>query len=83
MGVALIAGRRLTVVSLVLVAHLTGTLLVFVMQPQVAFQHGNPLLLTTEGEFVMKNVVLISAALVLASRLQVRPVSQSEFELAS
>jgi len=82
-GVALIAGRRLTVVSFVLVAHLTGTLLVFVMQPQVAFQHGNPLLLTTEGEFVMKNVVLISAALVLASRLQVRPVSQSEFELAS
>jgi len=73
----------MTVVSFVLVAHLTGTLLVFVMQPQVAFQHGNPLLLTTEGEFVMKNVVLISAALVLASRLQVRPVSQSEFELAS
>lgn len=82
-GVALIAGRRLTVVSFVLVAHLTGTLLVFVMQPQVAFQHGNPLLLTTEGEFVMKNVVLISAGLVLASRLQTRPVSQSEFELAS
>jgi len=73
----------MTVVSFVLVAHLTVTLLVFVMQPQVAFQHGNPLLLTTEGEFVMKNVVLISAALVLASRLQVRPVSQSEFELAS
>ena len=83
MGVALIAGRRLTVVSFVLVAHLTGTLLVFVMQPQVAFQHGNPLLLTTEGEFVMKNVVLISAGLVLASRLQTRPVSQSELELAS
>jgi putative oxidoreductase len=82
-GVALIAGRRLTVVSFVLVAHLTGTLLVLVMQPQVAFQHGNPLLLTTEGEFVMKNVVLISAGLVLASRLQTRPVSQSEFELAS
>jgi putative oxidoreductase len=71
-GVALIAGRRLTVVSFVLVAHLSGTLLVLVMQPQVAFQHGNPLLLTTEGEFVIKNVVLISAALVLASRLQAR-----------
>jgi putative oxidoreductase len=82
-GVALIAGRRLTIVSFVLVAHLTGTLLVLVMQPQVAFQHGNPLLLTTEGEFVMKNVVLISAGLVLASRLQARPVELSEFELAS
>jgi putative oxidoreductase len=82
-GIALIAGRRLTIVSFVLVAHLTGTLLVLVMQPQVAFQHGNPLLLTTEGEFVMKNIVLISAGLVLASRLQARPLSQSEFDLAS
>ena len=71
-GVALIAGRRLTVVSFVLVAHLTGTLLVFVMEPQVAFEHGNPLLLTTVGEFVMKNVVLISAGLVLASRQDAR-----------
>jgi putative oxidoreductase len=82
-GIALIAGRRLTVVSVVLVAHLAGTLLVLVMQPQVAFQHGNPLLLTTEGEFVMKNIVLISAGLVLASRPQVRPVEQSDLDLAA
>ena len=36
-------------------------------EPGLAFQDGNPLLLTTIGEFVVKNVVLISAALVLAS----------------
>jgi hypothetical protein len=66
-----------------MVAHLTGTLLVFVMQPHVAFKHGNPLLLTTEGEFVLKNVVLISAGLVLASRLQARSVAQSEYDLAA
>lgn len=82
-GIAVIAGRRLTAVSCVLVAHLTGTLLVFVLQPHVAFQDGNPLLLTTEGEFVMKNVVLISAGLVLASRLQARPVEQPDFDLAA
>jgi putative oxidoreductase len=82
-GIALIAGRRLTAVSCVMVAHLTGTLLVFVMQPHVAFKHGNPLLLTTEGEFVLKNVVLISAGLVLASRLQARSVAQSEYDLAA
>jgi len=35
----------------------------------LAFQNGNPLLLTTIGEFVIKNVVLISAALVLAARM--------------
>ena len=67
-GIALIAGHRLTTVSCILVAHLAGTFLVLLLQPQVAFQHGNPLLLTTEGEFVVKNLVLISAGIVLASR---------------
>ena len=71
-GVALIAGRRLTAVSCILVAHLAGTFLVLLLQPQVAFQHGNPLLLTTEGEFVVKNLVLISAGIVLASRPRAR-----------
>lgn len=70
LGVALVAGRWLTAVGVVLAGHLSGTFLVLVMQPEVAFQHGNPLLLTTEGEFVVKNLVLISAALVLASRLR-------------
>jgi putative oxidoreductase len=70
LGLALIIGRWLTAVSAVLVGHLSGTFLVLLMQPQVAFQDGNPLLLTTEGEFVIKNLVLISAALVLASRLR-------------
>ena len=35
-----------------------------------AFQNGNPQLLTTIGEFVIKNVVLIASALVLAARLR-------------
>jgi putative oxidoreductase len=70
LGVALLVGRAITVVCAVLVAHLCGTFLVLVMQPGLAFQNGNPLLLTTIGEFVIKNVVLISAALVLAARLR-------------
>jgi putative oxidoreductase len=53
----------------VLVGHLTGTFLVLVTQPQVAFQDGNPLLLTTEGEFVVKNLVLIAGALLVAAAL--------------
>ena len=70
LGVALLLGRAITMVCAVLVAHLCGTFLVLVMQPELAFQNGNPLLLTTIGEFVIKNVVLISAALVLAARLR-------------
>jgi putative oxidoreductase len=70
LGIGLIIGRYLTAVAAVLAGHLSGTFLVLLMQPHIAFQHGNPLLLTTVGEFVVKNVVLISAALVLASRLR-------------
>jgi len=67
MGVAVLIGWHLTLVCAVITAHLCGTFLVLVMEPGLAFQGGNPLLLTTIGEFVVKNVVLISAALVLAS----------------
>lgn len=68
LGVALLIGFQLAKVALVLAAHLAGTFLTFVMQPGVAFQDGNPLLLTTEGEFVAKNLVLIAAALVVAAQ---------------
>jgi len=67
MGIAVLIGWHLTLVCAVITAHLCGTFLVLVMEPGLAFQDGNPLLLTTIGEFVVKNVVLVSAALVLAS----------------
>ena len=67
-GVALLAGRWLPIVAALMVAHLTGTFLVLVTQPDVAFQNGNPLMLTMTGEFVVKNVVLIIAGLVLIGR---------------
>jgi uncharacterized membrane protein YkgB len=70
LGLGLLLGRAITMVSAVLVAHLCGTFLVLVVQPELAFQNGNPLLLTTIGEFVIKNVVLIASALVLAARLR-------------
>jgi uncharacterized membrane protein YkgB len=65
LGVALLFGRGLRVVLPLLFAHLAGTFLALVTQPDVTFQDGNPLLLTTEGEFVLKNVVLLGAVLVL------------------
>lgn len=48
---------------------LMGTLLVLVLLPEVAFQDGNPLLLSVEGGYVVKNIVLLAAGLVVASSL--------------
>ena len=49
---------------------MAGTFLVLVVKPEIAFQGGNPLLLTTEGEFVIKNLVLIAAGLVVGGSVQ-------------
>ncbi len=67
LGIGLLIGRRLEIVALLMMAHLTGTFLVLVTQPEVAFQNHNPFMLTMTGEFVVKNLVLITAGLVLAT----------------
>ena len=50
--------------------QLAGTFLVLVVRPDIAFQGTNPLLLTTEGEFVIKNLVLIASGLVVGSTVR-------------
>ena len=74
-GAALTSGYLLGWVCAAMVAHLCGTFLTVVMQPDVLFQQGNPLMLTIEGEFVAKNLVLITAALVLAAWARRRPAT--------
>jgi len=51
--------------------QMIGTFLVFVLQPEVAFQDGNPFLLTVEAEFIVKNLVLIAAGMVIAGTVDV------------
>lgn len=68
LGLALIAGRPRRVALVAVAAHLAGTFLVFLQAPAQVISGGNPLLLTGNGEFVLKNIVLICAALVLLSQ---------------
>jgi uncharacterized membrane protein YkgB len=49
-------------------AQMAGTFLVLIVHPDLSFQSNNPLLLTVTGEFVVKNLVLITAGLVIGSR---------------
>jgi uncharacterized membrane protein YphA (DoxX/SURF4 family) len=69
-GVGLLLGIGLRIVLLLLIAQMLGTFLVFVTQPGESFQDGNPLLLTATGEFILKNLVLISAALVVGATVR-------------
>jgi putative oxidoreductase len=74
-GVAFGTGRLLRVVLPVFAVHMAGTFLVFIALPEVAFQGANPLVLTAAGEFVVKNLVLLAAGLVVASG--VKPLGAS------
>jgi putative oxidoreductase len=72
-GVGLLLRRALRLVLALFVLQMLGTFLVLIVQPEIAFQGSNPLLLTTEGEFVIKNLVLLSAGLLIGSRLNALP----------
>jgi len=71
-GVSLLARRALRATLGLFALQMMGTFLVLVVQPAVAFQDGNPLLLTVEGEFVIKNLVLLSAGMVVGATVRRR-----------
>ncbi|MDP8958840.1 MAG: YkgB family protein [Actinomycetota bacterium] len=75
-GLGLLVRRALRAVLAVFLVQMAGTFLVLVIQPEVAFSEGNPFQLTTEGEFVIKNLVLLSAGLVVGSTVR-RPSESS------
>jgi uncharacterized membrane protein YkgB len=52
--------------------QLAGTFMVLILRPDIAFQGMNPFLLTTEGEFVIKNLVLITSGLVVGGTVRRR-----------
>ena len=54
-------------------AQMVGTFLVLILLPEISFQNGNPLLLTVEGEFVIKNLVLLSAGMVVGATVRRGP----------
>jgi putative oxidoreductase len=66
LGAGLLLGRFLPVVLAGVAVQLVGTFLVLVLRPDVAFVDGNPLRLSVEGEYVVKNLVLLAATAALA-----------------
>jgi hypothetical protein len=51
-----------------LALQMPGTFLPLVLRPEICFI-GNPFNLTLEGQYIVKNLVLIGAALVVGSRI--------------
>ena len=64
-GLGLLFAVALRLTLLLFWLQMAGTFLVLVLHPEIAFQGGNPFLLTTEGEFIIKNLVLIAGGIVV------------------
>ena len=69
-GLGLLFPVALRLVLLLFWAQMAGTFLVLVVHPGLSFQNDNPLLLTVTGEFVVKNLVLITAGLVIGATVR-------------
>lgn len=69
-GIGLLFRFVLRFTLLLMFVQLAGTFLVPILHPSVAFVGGNPFLLTTEGEFVVKNLVLLAAGIVIGGTVE-------------
>jgi uncharacterized membrane protein YkgB len=81
-GAGLISGVALRLTLVLFIAQMSGTLTAPLLAPSLFFTHGNLLLLTTEGEFVVKNFVLITAGLVIAA-YSLKPVCMPSLDKRS
>src|ERR1700686_2951376 len=63
-GVGLLVNRLANQATVLMILHLLGTMSLFVIAPRLIFAPVFPVL-TMDGEFVLKNVVLITSALVI------------------
>jgi len=64
-GIGLLAKFYLRVTLALLWLQMAGVIFAIILAPSMFYLQNNPLLLTVEGEFVLKNIVLIAAGLVI------------------
>lgn len=72
-GAGIILKRAMRWVLILLGIHLLGTFTAILFNPAIFFVRGIPFCLTVDGEFVIKNVVLLTGALVIAGH-EVKPL---------
>lgn len=80
-GVGLITGRALRLTLLTLLVHMGGTVTPLVLFPGDMFVR-EPFVLTFEAQYIIKNLVLVSGAFVVAATLRggkLRAESTAEF----
>jgi uncharacterized membrane protein YphA (DoxX/SURF4 family) len=67
-GVTFLITRTTKIAIALLFLQMFGTFIPLVVIPEVTFQNGNIFTPTLEGQYIIKNVMIISAALVLGGK---------------
>jgi len=67
-GIGLLLRMALKAILPLFFLQIAGTFMTFLRAPEEVFQDNNPLLLSKEGEFALKNLVLLSAGLAVATQ---------------
>lgn len=67
-GIGLVAGRWLRLTLLMLVAQMLGTVTPLFLFPDVTWS--DPFVPTLEGQYILKNIVLVSAALTIGATVR-------------
>ncbi|NOU61361.1 hypothetical protein [Marinifilum caeruleilacunae] len=68
-GICFLFKKSTRLAIALLFLQMTGTFMPLVILPEVTFQSGNILLPSLEGQYVIKNIMIISAALAIGGSL--------------
>lgn len=70
-GITFLFARTTKIAIALLFMQMFGTFMPLVVLPEVTFQNGNILTPSLEGQYIIKNVMIISAALVLGGKFYI------------
>ena len=65
--------KRTTFLAMILLfLQMSGTFMPLILLPDISFQSSNPLLPTLEGQYIIKNIIIITAALVIGRKYLIK-----------
>ena len=64
-GIFFLFKKTTLIAMLLLLIQMSGTFLPLVILPEITFQDSNPFLPTLEGQYIIKNIIIITAALII------------------
>lgn len=79
-GISLVFKKLLKMSIAIIVIHLVSTFSLLAILQETMINDSNPFLLTLEGEFIIKNLVLIASALVIASAVCVERITKKQHD---